>query len=91
MFLRYLSDVSELTSIYRLVVIRIMELDDPLIQSIIIYMYRHPGGVDLREMVCEDQYDEVMDCLIRNGMIREVRLWNAGVSPCFFRSSCPEL
>ena len=68
-----------------------MEIDDPLIQSIIIYMYRHPGGIDLREMVCEDQYDEVMDCLIRNGMIREVRCWNAGVAPCFFRSSCPRL
>lgn len=49
-----------------------MELNDPLIQSIIIYMYRNPGGIDLREMVCEDQYDEVKDCLIRNGMIREV-------------------
>ena len=68
-----------------------MELDDPLIQSIIIYMYRHPGGIDLREMVCEDQYDEVMDCLIRNVIIREVRFMKALVAPSFFRSSCPEL
>ena len=49
---------------------KFMELDDPLIQSVLIYMYRHPGGVDLEELVGKDQYDEVIDCLFKNGMIK---------------------
>ena len=49
-----------------------MELDDPLIQSVIIYMYRHPGGIDLEEFVGRDQYAEVADCLYRNGIIRNL-------------------
>ena len=50
----------------------IMELNDPLIQSVLIYMYRHPGGVDLEELVGKDQYDEVIECLLRHGMIENV-------------------
>lgn len=48
---------------------RIMELDDPLIQSVLIYMYRHPGGIDIEELVGKDQYAEVVDCLLKNGMV----------------------
>lgn len=49
-----------------------MELNDPLIQSVLIYMYRHPGSVDLEELVGKDQYDEVIECLLRHGMIKNV-------------------
>ena len=49
-----------------------MELNDPLIQSVMIYMYRHPGGVDLEELVGSEQYDEVIECLCRYGMIKNV-------------------
>ena len=48
----------------------VMDMDDPLIQSVLIYMYRHPGGVDIEELVGKNQYDEVLDCLYRNGIIR---------------------
>ena len=50
----------------------IMELDDPMIQSVIIYMYRHPGGVDLEELVGSEKVDEVTECLCRYGMIKTV-------------------
>ena len=49
-----------------------MELSDPLIQSVLIYMYRHPGGVDIEDLVGKDQYDEVIDCLTKNRMIKMV-------------------
>lgn len=49
-----------------------MELDDPMIQSVIIYMYRHPGGVDLEELVGSEKVDEVTECLCRYGMIKTV-------------------
>lgn len=49
-----------------------MELDDPMIQSVIIYMYRHQGGVDLEELVGSEMVDEVTECLCRYGMIRTV-------------------
>ena len=46
-----------------------MELDDPLIQSVIIHMYLHPEGTDIEKLVGKDQVDEVLECLVRNGMI----------------------
>ena len=49
-----------------------MELDDPLIQSVIIYMYRHPGGIDLEKFVGKNQYEEVAECLYRHGIIRNL-------------------
>ena len=49
-----------------------MELDDPLIQSVLIYMNRHPGGIDLEEFVGSDQVDEVMERLVRNGLVKRV-------------------
>ena len=49
-----------------------MELDDPLIQSVLIYMNRRPGGIDLEEFVGSDQVDEVMECLVRNGLVKRV-------------------
>ena len=49
-----------------------MELNDPLIQSVLIYMYRHPGGIDLEELVGKDQYYEVVECLCRHGLIENV-------------------
>lgn len=48
-----------------------MELNDPLIGSVLIHMYLYPGGTDIAELVGEDQLDAVLDCLFRNGMIRE--------------------
>lgn len=47
----------------------VMELDDPLIQSVIIHMYLHPEGTDIEELVGSERADEVLDCLVRNGMI----------------------
>lgn len=44
-------------------------MNDPLIESVLIYMYRHPGGVDLKELVGKDQYNEVVECLVRYGLI----------------------
>ena len=49
-----------------------MKLNDPLIQSVLIYMYRHPGGVDLEELVGKDQYDEVIECLLKHGLIKNI-------------------
>ena len=46
-----------------------MELDDPLIRSVIIHMYLHPGGTDIEELVGREHADEVLECLVRNGMI----------------------
>lgn len=42
-----------------------MELNDPLIESVLIHMYLHPEGIDLRELVGEDQSEEVLECLSR--------------------------
>lgn len=49
-----------------------MELDDPLIQSVLIYMNRHPRGIDLEKFVVSDQVDEVIKCLVRNGLVKRV-------------------
>lgn len=46
-----------------------MELDDPLIQSVIIHMHLHPGGIDIEELVGSEHADEVLECLVWNGMI----------------------
>lgn len=46
-----------------------MELDDPLIKSVLIHMYLHPGGTDIEELVGSEQIDEVLECLIRYGLI----------------------
>lgn len=50
-----------------------MELDDPMIQSVIIYMYRHPGGVDIQELVGSENADAVAECLFRNGIVRKIQ------------------
>lgn len=46
-----------------------MELDDPLIESVLIYMYLRPGGIDIEELVGSEHADEVLKCLIRNRMV----------------------
>ncbi len=50
-----------------------MELNDPLIESVLIHMYLHPEGIDLRELVGEDQSEEVLECLLKNGMVRRIQ------------------
>ena len=47
-----------------------MDIDNPLIHSVLIYMCRHPGGTDIMDLVGEDQYDKVMECLLSNGLVR---------------------
>lgn len=46
-----------------------IELDDPLIESVLIHMYLHPGGTDIEELVGSEHADEVLECFVRNGMI----------------------
>lgn len=36
----------------------LIELNDPLIESVLIHTYFHPEGIDLRELVGEDQSEE---------------------------------
>ena len=50
-----------------------MELNDPLIESVLIHMYLPPEGIDLRELVGEDQSEEVLECLLKNGMVRRIQ------------------
>ena len=47
-----------------------MELNDPLIESVLIHLYLHPGGTNIAELVGEYQLDDVLECLVRNGMIK---------------------
>ena len=68
-----------------------MELDDPLIQSVLIYMNRHPGGIDLEEFVGSDQVDEVMECLVRNGLVKRVRIGFGGSLPQVYQIAKPNL